>query len=227
MATYVMSDVHGHYDSYLDFLQQSNFSDSDTLYIIGDVLDRGSMAIPLIEDIMKRENVILLKGNHELMLLPILNDLICQSKETQQEIIQEELAIASIGQEETLMDFCTLSTKEQNQITYYISQLPLYEEVEVNGVNYILVHGGLPDFSEMPLEYYDENDLIFGPHDFSIKHYDDGSKIIVGHLPTKFIDGATPDKIYHINDTIAIDCGCGFGGQLGVLCLDNMEEMYF
>lgn len=227
MATYVMSDVHGHYDSYLDFLRQSSFNDSDTLYIIGDVLDRGSDAIPLIQDIMKRENVILLKGNHELMLLPILSDLIGQSKGTQQEIIREELTIAPIGQKETLIDFCWLSTKEQNQITSYISQLPLYEKVEVKGVHYILVHGGLPDFSQMPLEYYDENELLFGPHDFSITHYDDGSKIIVGHLPTKFIDGAAPNEIYRINDTIAIDCGCGFGGQLGVLCLDTMEEMYF
>ena len=125
MAIYVMSDIHGNYDRYLDFLNYSNFNDNDTLYIIGDVLDRGSMAIPLIQDIMNRENVILLKGNHELMLLPILNDLIRQSKETQWEIIADELAIAQIGQEETLQDFCKLPTQEQNEITYFISQLPL------------------------------------------------------------------------------------------------------
>ncbi|MEG0980089.1 MAG: metallophosphoesterase, partial [Oscillospiraceae bacterium] len=158
---YVMSDIHGHYDSYLDFLQQSNFSDSDILYIIGDILDRGSESIPLLQDVMKRENVILLKGNHELMILPILNDLMYQSKETQQEIIQEELVIAPIGQEETLRDFCRLSSDEQNDIIYFINNLPLYEDVEVNGINYILVHGGLPDFSDMPIEYYDESDLMF------------------------------------------------------------------
>ena len=90
-----------------------------------------------------------------------------------------------------------------------------------------MVHAGLPDFSEMPIEYYDEKELLFGPHDFYTNHYGDGSKIIVGHVPTKFIDGATPHEIFHINDTIAIDCGCGFGGQLGVICLNTMEEMYF
>lgn len=227
MATYVMSDIHGNYDRYLEFLQYSNFNDNDNLYIIGDVLDRGSMAIPLLQDIIKRKNVVFLKGNHELMMLPILNDLMYQSKETQKQIINDEMAIAQIGQEETLQDFCKLSVKEQNELVDYISQLPLYEELEVNGIRYILVHAGLPDFSEMPIEYYDENDLLFGPHDFDIFHYDDGSKIIVGHLPTKFINGATPHEIYHINDTIAIDCGCGYGGQLGVLCLNTMEEMYF
>lgn len=90
---------------------------------------------------MNRENVILLKGNHELMMLPIFDDLIYQTRETQEEIIREELAIASIGQEETLRDFCKLSAREQNQIISYIGQLPLYEEVAVNGTNYILVLG--------------------------------------------------------------------------------------
>lgn len=227
MATYVTADIHGNYDRYLDFLQYSNFSDNDKLYIIGDVLDRGSMAIPLIQDIMKRKNVILLKGNHELMMLPVFNDLMHQSKEMQEQIINDEMAISQIGQEETLRAFCTLTTQEQNELTYYISQLPLYEEIEVNGIEYILVHAGLPDFSEMPIEYYDENDLMFGPHDFDINHYGGNTKIIVGHLPTQFISGAIPHQIYHTNDTIAIDCGCGFGGQLGVLCLETMEEMYF
>lgn len=227
MATYVTADIHGNYKRYLDFLQYSNFSDNDKLYVIGDVLDRGSMAIPLIQDIRKRKNVILLKGNHELMMLPIFNDLLHQSKEMQAQIINDEMAISQIGQEETLLAFCNLSIQEQNEITYYISQLPLYKEIEVNGIDYILVHAGLPDFSEMPIEYYDENELMFGPHDFEINHYGGNTKIIVGHLPTQFINGAIPHQIYHAIDTIAIDCGCGFGGQLGVLCLETMEEMYF
>jgi serine/threonine protein phosphatase 1 len=227
MATYIMSDIHGHFDRYKEFLQYSNLGDNDILYIIGDVLDRGSEAIPLIQDIMQRNNVIMIKGNHEQMLLPILNDLMYQNKETQEQIINDEMAIAQIGQEDTLRDFCKLGSHEQNQIINFISQLPIYEELEVNGINYILVHGGLPNFSDMPLEYYDENELLFGPHDFFINHYGNDTIIIVGHLPTKFIDGATPHDIYHINDTIAIDCGCGFGGKLGVLCLDTSEELYF
>lgn len=225
--TYVLSDIHGFYDRYLDFMQWSHFSEQDTLYIVGDVLNRGSDSIPLLQDIMARENVVLLKGNHELMTLPIFSDLVYQSKDVQAKIIEEELAIAAIGQEETLRDFCALCAKEQNRILDYLGQLPLYAEITVNQNNYILVHAGLPDFCGMSPAYYEENDLLFGPHDFFINHYRDGSKIIVGHLPTRFISGAEPDRIYHINDTIAIDCGCGFGGQLGVLCLDTMEEMYF
>lgn len=227
MATYVMSDTHGNYDRYLEFLRYSNFNDSDTLYIIGDVLDRGSMGISLMQDIMKRENMILLKGNHERMLLPIFDDLMFRSKVEQNEIIRAEMIISSIGQEDTLRDFCKMTVAEQNELVSFISELPVYKKIEVNGNHYILVHGGLPDFDFLPIEYYDEDELLFGPHEFDIDHYGDGSKLIVGHLPTRHICGAIPDYIFHTHDTIAIDCGCGFGGQLGVLCLDTMEEMYF
>lgn len=224
---YVLSDIHGSYERFLTFLKYTHFNHEDTAWIIGDLLNRGEMSIPLLKHVMRMENITLLKGNHELMMLPVLNELIGRSMEEQQQIIQEELEIEQIGQEETLSDFCKLSRREQNAITYFLSELPLYDIVEVNGAAYILVHAGLPDFNDSPIEYYDENELMFGPHDFSIDHYGGNTKIVVGHLPTRFLDGAEPDKIYHSHDTIAIDCGCGYGGQLGVLCLDTMEELYF
>lgn len=34
------------------------------------------------------------------------------------------------------------------------------------------------------------------------------------------------DKIYRGNNHVAIDCGCGFGGKLGCICLETMEEFY-
>ena len=223
---YVCSDIHGEYSAYLDFIN-SIFTDDDTLYVIGDVLDRSANSIELIQDIMKRPNVFLLKGNHELMLAETLEDLCGISSESGiREIIEESLAIDKIGQEQTLLDFAKLSKSEQRDVVDFINDLPLYEELEVNGKNYLLVHAGLPDFSNIPIEWYEENDLLFGPHDYDETHYED-TTVIVGHVPTRFIHGAIPDEIYRQNDTIAIDCGCGFGGQLGVLCLDTNEEFYF
>ena len=40
--TYVMSDIHGHYDKYREMLETIEFAADDTLYVLGDVLDRGS-----------------------------------------------------------------------------------------------------------------------------------------------------------------------------------------
>ena len=37
---YVMSDIHGEYNRYKAMLEKIQFSDNDTMYIIGDVIDR-------------------------------------------------------------------------------------------------------------------------------------------------------------------------------------------
>ena len=39
---YVMSDLHGCFDKYLLMLEKIKLSEKDTLYILGDVVDRGA-----------------------------------------------------------------------------------------------------------------------------------------------------------------------------------------
>ena len=72
---YVMSDIHGCYDAYLEALKKIDFKDEDTLYILGDVIDRGKQSIELLQDMMCRNNVYPLIGNHEYMALTVLNKL--------------------------------------------------------------------------------------------------------------------------------------------------------
>ncbi len=62
---YVMSDLHGCYDKYIKMLHKINFSDSDTIYISGDVLDRGDDGIRILTDMMKRANVVARVGADE------------------------------------------------------------------------------------------------------------------------------------------------------------------
>ena len=40
MPTYVMSDIHGEYEKYCRMLEKIALSEEDTLYILGDVVDR-------------------------------------------------------------------------------------------------------------------------------------------------------------------------------------------
>ena len=61
---YVMSDLHGCYDMFLQMLEKIKFNNDDTLYILGDIIDRGDNGIKILLDIMKRSNVIPLLGNH-------------------------------------------------------------------------------------------------------------------------------------------------------------------
>lgn len=38
--TYVMSDIHGMYEKYIEMLMTIQLNDEDTLYILGDMIDR-------------------------------------------------------------------------------------------------------------------------------------------------------------------------------------------
>lgn len=225
--TYICSDIHGNSDAYYDL--KAILNSDDKLYIIGDVLDRGDDGIDILLDIMSDERITLIIGNHESILnMGAFFELHSAGSDDEiEEIISSNLAIEHIGQEKTLRNFSELSKNEQGKIIEFLNCLPLYEELTIKDKDYILVHGGLPGFSDMPIEYYDEAELLFGPHNFEEKHYAD-TTVIVGHLPTRFIHGAEPDTIFRNGDSIAIDCGCGMqGGRLGVLCLETDEEIYF
>lgn len=62
---YVVSDIHGCYDRYMALLERIGFGDSDRLYVLGDMLDRGPDGLRVLQDVVSRPNVLPLMGNHE------------------------------------------------------------------------------------------------------------------------------------------------------------------
>ena len=67
---YVMADLHGETGRWQGMLREISFSDRDTIYILGDVVDRGGIGgVDILLDIMDRPNVVMLLGNHEAMCL--------------------------------------------------------------------------------------------------------------------------------------------------------------
>lgn len=69
---YAMSDLHGEYQKYLAMLEKIKFNQEDTLYLLGDLVDRGPEPVKILQDIMQRPNVYPLLGNHEVMAIYIL-----------------------------------------------------------------------------------------------------------------------------------------------------------
>ena len=59
---YAVSDIHGCYSQYKEVLEKIRFSDEDTLYVLGDVLDRGPDGFQVLADMAGRYNVIPLIG---------------------------------------------------------------------------------------------------------------------------------------------------------------------
>ena len=69
---YCIADLHGEQDFFFRMLEQIRFSNADHLYILGDVIDRGTGGIDLLEQIIKAPNITKLLGNHEQMCLSTL-----------------------------------------------------------------------------------------------------------------------------------------------------------
>ena len=66
---YVMSDIHGQKRRFDSVMEQINLQPEDTLYILGDVIDRNPDGIRILRQIMAMPNAKMVLGNHEYMML--------------------------------------------------------------------------------------------------------------------------------------------------------------
>lgn len=228
---YAMSDLHGCYDKYTNMLKKINFSDNDTLYILGDIVDRGPDGIKIWQDIIKRKNVTALRGNHDFLAYHLLKIL---SKSSLFDVLgsgQDDGFVEKYrswifdGGSPTEQGFNELDEAEQKKILLFMSYMPIYEEVEVNGNKFFLSHT-VPNKERMQeFEKLLWQEFIIGEPEYEKEYFPD-KFIVTGHTPTGFIDTKYKGKIWRGNNHIAIDCGAVFGNPLGCICLDNFEEFY-
>lgn len=229
---YVMSDLHGCYEEYLEMLEKINFQKNDTLFILGDILDRGQRPIDLLEDMMLRSNIIPILGNHDFLSYYILEHL--HTPVTQDNVdshLDEQFMTLYLdwlqdGGSTTLKQFKKRPYKKRKAILNYLQEFSLYEEIEVNNQKYVLVHAGIDHFQEnRALSDYDLTDFLYKRCDYNRIYYQD-KFLVTGHTPTVLIREDRQPLIYQSNHHIAIDCGCVFGKRLACLCFDNQKEYY-
>lgn len=233
MATYAISDIHGEYDMFLELLERIKLKDTDTLYILGDILDRGPHPIKVLQKLMEMPNAICLVGNHELMALECL-EFLCReiTKESIDEMdsgmIGNLLSWQGNGSVTTTDEFHKLDREAREDVIEFLRELLIYEELTVNGKDYLLVHAGLGNYSpEKQIEDYSLKELVWDRADYETQYFDD-IYVVAGHTPTQYIEGnPKPGYIYRKNNHIAIDCQCYVpGGRLAAICLDTGEEFY-
>lgn len=214
---YAMSDLHGCYTQYLEMLKKIPFSDNDVLYILGDLIDRGPDGIKIIQDVMKRNNVIPIIGNHELFAL-YASGYSTNSATWYDGWIQD-------GGAPTYDAFQKLTAQEQLNVILYISRMPLYREVNAGGNTFFLSHT-LPKKNQMhQFIHQPEVRFIIGEPEYDKVYFND-KYTVTGHIPTGLISKEFIGKIWTGNHHIAIDCGAVFGNPLGCVCLDTLEEFY-
>ena len=211
---YCMSDIHGEYQRYLAMLEKIQFSDADTLYILGDVIDRGHDGVEVLLDIMERPNVHMILGNHEHMCLATLGP-------------NSEIGARHIWQQNgggvTRSSLLYGRGKPyRGKILRFLFGLPEYLDLTVQGRAFHLVHG-YPGESQ--------HTRIWGRPKAGGTAPIAGTTVIVGHTPTVFLHGddGNPHRIWYGDGIIDIDCGCGHKEELrrlACLRLDDMAEFY-
>lgn len=126
--TYVMSDLHGMYGTYMDVMNR--LKKDDHIYILGDVIDRGSEGIKIIQDIMKRsENpkknpqITFLLGNHEMQFLDCVDILVkYRIKSSELRVILERMRMQAAMN-------CANATQNPDAYQYYKSEFKKYDEL--------------------------------------------------------------------------------------------------
>ena len=233
MATYAVSDIHGEYDLFMELLDKICFSDRDTMYILGDILDRGPHPIRTVLKIMEMPNVICLVGNHELMALECLEFLMQEITDDSiggidEAIIGNLLTWQRNGSKPTIDEFHALNREMQMEVIEFLREFVIYEEVALNGKNYLLVHSGLGNYrQDKRIEEYSLKELVWDRADYEIQYFPD-RYVVTGHTPTQYIkDNPHKGRIFRKNNHIAIDCGAAMpGGRLAAFCLETGEAFY-
>lgn len=125
------------------FWRKSILQETDTMYVIGDIIDRYPSGVDIAFYIMEHPNIILLKGNHEVMCLDTLG---------KRNVYGARALWQSNGGGSTrreLLYHC--SAEERMEVLRFFEQAPEKMEIEVNGNQFYLVHGFPVDKGEDPL----------------------------------------------------------------------------
>lgn len=228
MSVYCMSDLHGQIGAFHEMLRKIEVSSDDTLYVLGDVVDRGPRGIEILQEIMKMPNAIMLLGNHELMMREYLDP-----NATEKQILRWNRN----RNLPTLQQFQALSKCDQQELLEFLANLPISAELTVKNTRFFLVHG-------WPGE--NTHDVVWGrPTGIDEQNPLPDCQLIVGHTPVSYLLSGTDEKeeaylhalersgrhveILHRPGFIDIDCSCGYpyhSCALSCLRLDDMEEYY-
>ena len=218
MSTYVLSDLHGQYDKFMDMLKLIKFNDNDKMYILGDIFDRGPDPLKILDYIICKKNIDFIPGNHEYMFLEFYNT-------------YDSRLWSYNGGKTTMTQLMKRGEDYLKALYDYLTKLPL---VKIHD-KFILTHAGLY-LPKNQNQYTLQEILSLQNAEFNLwsrsninneRQYKDYT-VICGHTPTLYVD---PDQyqmsIVRRKGTIYIDCGATFSdGRLACLRLEDNKEFY-
>jgi serine/threonine protein phosphatase 1 len=222
-----------HPNAFQKLLDRAGFSDEDFLFILGDVIDRGEYGAQFLLWLTQQPNMELILGNHEALLLACEFLFEEATDDSLDRLTPEKIMLMDNWLENgglpTIRGFGRM-LKEQPElvdgILDYLRDSPLYEELEVSGRKFVLVHGGLENFRpERPLSDYAPGELLLARPNLDTRYFSDAT-VIFGHTPTQFFGEAHHRRAVKTDSWICIDTDVGAGYLPMLLRLDDMKEFY-
>ena len=238
--TYVMADIHGNMRRFKSVMAQIHLQPEDTLYVLGDLIDRHPDGIRILQKLRKMSNVRFLLGNHEYMMLNALDEPWDENDPGSVEHHLHELRLWYHNGGRVTHNYLKHIRKDvRKELFAFLRNLPLNLDVEVNGTKYKLIHGA-------PVEFFGDHKWEYRSltrfavwYRWEIEDPDmDDVVLIFGHTPTEYFADPNPLCVWFAENgkRIGIDCGSGYPdvaqepresqGRLACLRLDDMKVFY-
>lgn len=154
MKYYVVSDIHGFYSEFHSALTASGFFDGTgprKLIILGDIFDRGHEAAKLqnfILELMERDEVILIRGNHEDLFVDLVttDGGVAYKHHKHNGTYDTALQLTEISPAEAFVH-CFAFAQEAQKTPFYRRIIPAMRDYFETG-RYVFVHGWIPCIRE-------------------------------------------------------------------------------
>ena len=187
---FVVSDIHGHYTEMKKALESAGFREDDNGHVFvscGDLFDRGTENQSVYAFVKRLKNKILLRGNHEDMLL----DILCRGYLTSSDMENEADKTVSALLGKNAVDEGGRFDRELHaekiaDLTAFIEEMSDYYETETH----VLSHGWLPIVFEGRYPTVDPHWRAACAEDWRLAHEQDwqhqgGEDCMLpgGHLP--------------------------------------------
>lgn len=232
---YVLSDIHGNERRFRSVMGQICLQPEDTLYVLGDVIDRHPGGIRILRKLMKMPNVQMLLGNHEYMMLRALGRPYDKDEEVNSHTMERGLQLwYHNGGEVTHSHLKHIRKPLREEIICYLHSLPLNLDITVNQTAYKLVHGAPVELFDPCSRYTDATMHAVWKRLDGSEDFNEGYTLIFGHTPTRHYQDSDPLAVWYGNNCIGIDCGSGYPdiptegkqGRLACLRLEDGKVFY-
>ncbi len=243
MATYAVSDLHGQYEAFEAGLKKIGFNDKDELYVIGDAIDRGSGGIKILQHVQQADNMDLIIGNHEFMMLNAVDP----NGKPKCNGNDEILWLYYNGGSATFKEYKKLKDQTRKSLLFWLNRRYVIKTLEINGKKFCLTHSYYDEECEnkqyYELGYRDIWNVVWKSqfrHDADTRaadiYKDYDHTFITGHVPVisvmreyEYRSDFNELRIYEKGNLIDIDGACGLGYYPGLhngaifLRLDDMK----